>query len=372
MTTPNEAPSGQDTAQQQNQPEFGSDEYEAAFQQQLTKMGKGATTSVATNDDDSEIIDPEDDDSAPSEVPGAEGADKPGASAAEPAKKEPPAGDDKPESAAPAKAAAADPAKTDASKTPESDPLGELPEDKKAQIKALLDAADAARQEAEHKFRSAQGRLAKLEGKIGAAPAAPTQVAGKTAASPQSAKSERYQQFEQDYPEVAQAFEERLAGLAASLPQAEAIEFLRQAREDKIANERVVAVQTVHPRFVEAVSSPEFDTWAVKQSDAVKRLINSDNPDEVCVAMDLFVVHHPQFKGTPSPASQAAASTGSVTDPAAEKLRLRREAQLKALDPGVRSSKPVTDEELGTSNDDALFARALEKAARSRGLPYTK
>ena len=378
MTTPAEAPSGQQ-AQQQNsntEPEFGSDEYDAAFDAVAKKIGAlsepGAKTVVA-DDDDGGGGDEDPPGSKTADDDGGGGDDnktQPGAgsSASDPGKSEP-------ASAAPAKAADGKPAEKAGDKKQEGadDPLAKLPEYQRAEVQKMLDAERAKARDLEHKFLSAQGRIARLEKRTpGAAKAAPDAASGdaKTGGAP-SAKSERYQEFERTYPEIAQAFEERIGELAAQLPPAEQIEFLREARETQLVNSRITAVQAVHPQFLAAVKAPEFDAWAGQQSDLVKRLINSDNPEEVCVAMDLFVASHPQYKGQPSASagSSTAASQPKTPSPEESKLRERRSAQLAAVDAGAKGNNPPSVGE-GEDEYEAMFQRHAKKASAALNLPY--
>ena len=245
--------------------------------------------------------------------------------------------------------------------------LSDVPDARRATVKAMLDKQQqererlaAERQELDHKFRSAQGRIAALERK-GAAPAAAQQSATK---EPDAAELQRRKQFREDYPDVAQeveALEKRIEKLAAqAVVPPDILEFLNEQRNRAVINQKVDAVATVHKDFTDIVRNPLFDTWANQQSEYVKTLIASDNPEQVIVAVDLFKAANPQLRTSPSPSAKAGAVNPVAETPEQAALRRRREAQARSVE--LPANGGTLPQQLDATSEDALWQQAAREA----------
>lgn len=247
------------------------------------------------------------------------------------------------------------------------DVLAKIPETERAAIKALLDAERAEREriaaekaELDHKFRSAQGRLAAAEKRGAAQPAA--QQSPKKPDEPESERLERIKRYKEDYPEVAEMIELLQQKPAALVPQ-DTLEYIEAQRQKDAINQKIDAVSTVHKDFVTLVKKPEFDTWASRQSDYVKRMISSDNPEEVIAAMDFFKVANPHLVSSPSPSASADAGVPNGGNSQSDALKRKREAQSRAVE--LPANGGILPQQIDEDDEDVLWRkRAAEADAR--------
>jgi len=259
--------------------------------------------------------------------------------------------------------ASAAPNAAEAPKPSVDDVLAKIPESERAAVKAMLDAEKtereriaAERQELEHKFRSAQGRITAME-KKGAAPGAAQQPSKRP---PDAQLEARRKQFKEDYPEVAEMIDSLREELSANTLPADSKEFIEEQRRKTAINQKVDAVATVHKDFVPLVKSQEFDTWAIKQPEPIKRLISSDDPEDVIAAMDIFKVAHPHLKASPSPSASTDAGNPSTDSPEQVALRKKREAQSRAVE--LPANGGTLPQQLDEASEDALWRQAAAAA----------
>jgi len=244
------------------------------------------------------------------------------------------------------------------------DLLAAVPEAQRGALKKTIEEANAKAADLDHKYRSAQGRIGKLESEV-ATRKAPAPAAGEKPSGAQKGPAElpRWTAFKKDYPHIAEAMEEQFSALAAasSVPQ-DLLEFVSRGRETALMQERINAVSTAHPDFVALVKAPEFDKWAEGQSSEVKELIESDNPARVAIAMTLYKAANPNAQAAPSPAPAASGPTPAT--PQADALRARRDAQRSAVEvPGGGSTLPP---EISESDADGLFSFYAKRAEARR------
>ena len=247
-----------------------------------------------------------------------------------------------------------EPAKTESAPASLDDLLAKIPESERAAVKAAFDAERTARMELDHKFRSAQGRLTAAERK-GAAPTAAQQPAKK----PDAQEEARRKQFKEDYPDVAEMIESLESRIAANALPQDSLEFIEAQRRQTAINEKVDAITTVHKDFVPLVKSQEFDTWAIKQPGPVKRLIASDDPEDVIAVMDLFKVAHPQLR-SPSPSASADAGIPITETTEQVALRKRREAQSRSVE--LPANGGTLPQQLDATSEDAIWQQAAKEA----------
>lgn len=246
--------------------------------------------------------------------------------------------------------------------------LAKIPEADRPAFQSVIEAEKKEREriaaekaELDHKFRSAQGRIAALEKKGAAQPAA-QQPARKV---PDAQEVARRQAFKEDYPEVAEryeALEKRIEDLAAQniMVPPEVLAFMAEQRAKAVSDERISAVVAVHKDFVPIVTSPDFDQWANKQSPFVQSLIASDEPEKTITAVDLFKAANPQFRPSPSPSASAGAGNSVTDTPEQAALRKKREAQLKAVE--LPANGGTLPQQLDADDDEALFNHLAKQA----------
>lgn len=245
------------------------------------------------------------------------------------------------------------------------DVLAKIPESERAAVKAVLDAERAEREriaaekaELDHKFRSAQGRLAAAEKRGAAQPAAQ-----QSAKKPDAHEEARRKQFKEDYPEVAEMIESLRAELAAPMVPQDTLEYIEAQRQRDAVNQKIDAVATVHKDFISLVKKPEFDTWASRQSEYVKRMISSDNPEEVIAAMDFFKAANPHLVASPSPSASADAGVPNGGNSQTDALKRKREAQSRAVE--LPANGGILPQQIDEDDDDVLWRkRAAEADAR--------
>jgi hypothetical protein len=223
---------------------------------------------------------------------------------------------------------------------------------KEAAEKAIADA-----QRAEHQFKSAQGRIAALERK---APAGDEPAGAKDRKPDGAQEAARWKKFAEDYPDIAEAMENRFKEFAATVAvPPEFLEFVAQQRETAEMQQKISEVSSAHEDFVQIVRRPEFGSWVEKQSPKVQALVNSRDPEDVILGMTLYKAANPQVTSPPKKDAAAGAASAAETAEAAA-LRAKRAAQRGATEaPSVQRTIP---QPLDADDEDAMFAFYAKKA----------
>jgi len=235
------------------------------------------------------------------------------------------------------------------------DPYAGLSPEAKARVIAL----EEQNKELTHRINSDAGRVSAfqrkvndLEGEIQSIRTGSTsgndQPSNAQIADAMKGSDEQWEQFRQDYPEVAGAIDSRLekAGKATQ----ETIESTlapvkeRQARDQQseveaAAKAAVDAVAEVYPTWTEAVQTEDFKTWLDKQPPGVVALSFSDEPADASALIGLYDGHlvaegQPSLKASdPGPGVEK-----TEKQKEAEKLAAKRAQQL--ADGTTVKSKP--------------------------------
>jgi len=127
---------------------------------------------------------------------------------------------------------------------------------------------------------------------------------------------EGWDQFNEDYPEVAKAIDRRLemAGKATqeSVDSTLAPVMERQAQQDQVAintttQAKVDEVAVVYPEWAAAVQTKDFVDWLATQPPGIAALSNSDDTNDASALIGMYDEHlvatnRPSLKATPKPA----------------------------------------------------------------------
>jgi len=178
-----------------------------------------------------------------------------------------------------------------------------------------------------HRLNSDNGRVAAFQRQVktlkqensnlraGPAPAKPTpnQIANAMKGS-----NESWDQFKEDYPEVAKAIDGRLEmagkGIQNSLDQTLAPVVTKQAQIDNdtaanVTQGKVAEVAKTYPEWSAAVQTQEFVDWLVQQPPGIAALSESDDTKDASALISMYDEHlvangKPTLKATPEPASK--------------------------------------------------------------------
>jgi len=257
------------------------------------------------------------------------------------------------------KEAAKEPAKPTAEPVVETpDPiLDKVPQDVRDALAKRLRDADALKTEndrLQQANRSMAGRVSAFQRRYEEAAGKKPGEAAKAAEAKDTAK---WKQFEQDYPDIAEAIKERVPSTDGISPEiADVVAFVREEQANRHLTEAWETVEELHAGWREKVNTPEFAEWK-KSSPAYEKLAASDDTSDAIALLDLYDAHVGRTATPkPTPAQTAAAS----------KLAARRGEQVD----GARSLKDKgaqVNEDVDMNNPEQLFAFYAAKAdARKR------
>lgn len=308
-------------------------------------------TAASTPVPDTEVLTPEQEDAAYEAEFNALVAKHEGKEADDP----PPADEPKPDEP-PAQAADTPPA-AKAPETPPVDPdadlLGLVPEDKRDALAQRLKAAadlEARAKKLEQDNRSMAGRMSAYQRRYEeAAGKRPAEVKAEATAE----QSAEWEQFVQDYPDIAKAIESRVPkGAAGRDPQiADVVEFVEKEKRERFLHDAWEAVESVHHGWRDVARSKEFQAWKAT-SPTYEKLAASDDVADAIALFDLWGAHRARDAAPrPDPAQVAAAAS----------LAARRGAQVEgARTPTNRASAP--NQSVDLSDEDQLFAFYAKKS----------
>jgi len=216
--------------------------------------------------------------------------------------------------------------------TPDPDPVADPYEGMSEAVKARVIKLEESNTKLNHRLDSDSGRVSAFQRQVNdlqrensnlkAAPAAakptPNQIADAMKGS-----SEGWDQFQEDYPDVAKAIDSRLemAGKATqeSVDQTLAPVVQRQAQiETTVANTntqtKVDEVAKIYPDWSAAVQTQDFVDWLQVQPPGIAALSESDDTNDASALIGMYDNHlvangKPTLKATPEPASNQEAKT---------------------------------------------------------------
>jgi hypothetical protein len=168
--------------------------------------------------------------------------------------------------------------------------------------------------------------------------------------------SAEWNQFKEDYPDIAKAIESRVPATAGT--DDAVVEFVRNEMRSRQLNDAYEAVDAVHPKWREEVRTKEFAEWKAT-SPTYERLASSDDVADAVALFDLWESHRSKAaprQQTPDPEAVAAAT----------KLAARRGAQVDGGKAAVtKSASP--NQNVDMNDEDQLFAFYANQAnARMR------
>lgn len=210
-------------------------------------------------------------------------------------------------------------------------------------------------------LKASNGRLASIQREFDIAKQArlkiddaPTDKAIEAAAK----KSEKWEQLKEDFPQWAEAMEERLGSLSPSRAfdpnQLQALVGEQLSKAQQIFDQRIQAIQMErieekHEGWLEKINTPDFVTWMNNQPAEIKALADSDKARDAIKMLDLF-----EQSKNPKP---------SETKTAIEKERQSR-LDMAATRIGTSAPPPKGDEEMTEDEIWNQEARRLERASK--------
>lgn len=237
---------------------------------------------------------------------------------------------------------------------PYADALAAVPEAHRDALAKRLKDADEAEKRAkklELDNRSLAGRMSAYQRKY-------EEAAGKRPAEVKQEatveQSAEWEQFKQDYPDIAKAIEARVptgtAGVAPEL--VDVVEFVEQEKRNRFLHDAWEAVESVHPGWRDVARAKEFQEWKAT-SPTYEKLAASDDVADAIALFDLYGAHRSR--------AVAAPAVDPVKAAEAAKLAARRGAQVEgARSPTNRATAPNQNVDL--NDDDQLFAFYAQKS----------
>jgi hypothetical protein len=246
------------------------------------------------------------------------------------------------------------------------DPLSLVPEGSREAVKKAIAEREARIADLDHKYKSAQGRIKVLEART----VVPAKSAAPRSSAPSISKEEqaRIDNLVSNYPEIAAGVDARIKqGLEQSSSRNDLLQYVAREKETREMDQKIVAVSAAYPGFDELIRDDRFDKWAEQQSPKVKALVNSSDPEDLVIALNLYSpAKSTQPSDTPQPQAGAGAGApaGHIPKPeTAEQaaLRKRREAQLGGAEAGGSTGRGLP-QDISTDDEDALWDFYMKKA----------
>lgn len=237
----------------------------------------------------------------------------------------------------------------DPSKKREADSSGDdefissLPESAQARFKQLMDE----KADLQHKFNSNTGRVTAFQKKvqtlqdeineIRSGPTSGGQPSQQQIVDAMKGTPEDWNQFTQDYPEIATVIDNRFELMAqatqtavdSTLAPVRAYQQATAQREaDTALAESEQAVAEVFPTWTEEVKTPDFKAWLESQSPGVASLADSDDTEDAKTLIGLYDAHL-VTSGKSSIKKQSPTEPGADNEKPGEQNN-RRQQQLQA------------------------------------------
>lgn len=258
----------------------------------------------------------------------------------------------------------------------EADSYAGMTDEVKARFMALEENSAAL----QHTIDSDAGRVSAFQRKINlmerqqqAAPRA--QPSTTQIADAMKGSSTQWDQFKEDYPEVAAALDSRFEALGVAAqdsidqtlaPVRDHQAHIQQVDASNDKKARVDAVAEVYPTWTKAVKEPEFNSWLIDQPPGVQALQDSDDTSDASTLIGLYDTHlvangKPTLKADPEP------GVTEVVVPAPSPQANKRAQQLEA-GTTVQSKSARVDgtAEAGDDFDAAFAVFAKRREARQR------
>jgi hypothetical protein len=175
---------------------------------------------------------------------------------------------------------------------PEPDPWEGVPEVVRARLEAM--------ERMEQRLRTSEGRVSALQRDLDLSKQAAKAAEDATGARQMesaNASSEKWQAFQAELPEWAEAIDERLSVNKVKDSQPEIRAEIESLREYKVQTQRELAelrVSVVHPGWDETVKSPEFVEWINSQPPETRQLAESHDYHDAITLLNSFAEHPAQ------------------------------------------------------------------------------
>lgn len=207
--------------------------------------------------------------------------------------------------------------------------------------------------------RSNEGRVSALQQKINQlehqrVPQQPTRP-------PANVTPEKWGEFEEEYPEIAQAINARMGAMEQTVQRSvegrigQAVQPLQQAEHQRFLSSQYAALDAAHPDWKDVVRSGPFTQWLSAQPTAVQGFMNSEDARDASYLLDTYKHNLPQSSEEPVQA-----------DPKVTEIQAQREKKLRDAQ-GIKS-RPAPGATGGIPDDfdsafDA-FVRDKERVSR--------
>ncbi|MDZ7868827.1 MAG: hypothetical protein U5L02_06415 [Rheinheimera sp.] len=125
-----------------------------------------------------------------------------------------------------------------------------------------------------------------------------------------------FEEFEQEFPEVAQFVKAQVAAATTPIqqqlaPVQQLVSERQQAAQEQVIQQELGRLAQVHPDFKEVAVSPDFDAWVSTQPPMIQQLRSSFSADDNAALITLFKTSTGRMTAT---ASHQAQPTNSLAD----------------------------------------------------------
>jgi hypothetical protein len=255
-----------------------------------------------------------------------------------------------------------------AQETSKPDPWNGVPEALKTEFEKLKKDHDYW----QHRYQSDVGRVSayqrqveELKQQLGQRKDEP----GKSEVNAAMESPEKWKEFKEEYPEVAEYLEPLRNQLGQLKTSFDAIQGqlspLQQAEKIRTQQESFKRIGEVHNDWVDIVKHPTFDQWLTRQSPGMRGMASSDDPEDVIALVSNFKHWaNQQLANTQTPAN--AGSSPAQAGQSVDAIKQRRAQQLAdaqtAPNRGRASENAIPADDFEAAF--AVYAKQKERAYR--------
>lgn len=234
--------------------------------------------------------------------------------------------------------------------TKETEPVSEIDADKIQQERDSL---------LQYK-RSNEGRVSALQQKINSLEQQLTAPPKTTEPPPVNTKvtPEQWDEFEEEYPEIAKAINARMTTMEQSLSHTvegqigQVVQPLQNAERDRFLQSQMAALDAAYPDWQEIVRGEPFTQWLSAQPTAVQKFMESEDARDASFLLDTYEHSKPQPE-----------RVAAVADPKVTEIQAQREKRLKESQ-GIKS-RPTAGATGGLPDDfDSAFDHFVRQKER--------
>ena len=217
-----------------------------------------------------------------------------------------------------------------------------------------LDAIQHERDQLLQYKRSNEGRVSALQQKINQLQRQPDRP--QPAPPPANITPEKWSEFEEEYPEIAQAINARMGAMESTISQqvdgqiGQAVQPLQNAERDRYLQSQYAALEAAHPGWKDVVKSESFMGWLSAQPQAVQGFMDSEDASDASYLLDTYKHGQPQ-------------QPQAEPDPKVAEIRAQREKKLSQSQ-GIKS-RPTPGATGGMPDDfDSAFDHFVRQKER--------